>query len=183
MTSAARPLDDALYHATLAEPGESHIGHLGPLVTTPGRERGYLVLTSRRLIFVRTPSVGRRKYEPRHEVRLDAVRALSSHEGRVTTVFTVNDRSYSIVHVRNPVKPYTVTGFRDLVATTRERYLRSLVSSAAGSTLAPTSTDSRPIVREREVVTEIVKVPCRFCGALISLSDPKCSACGAPIAR
>ena len=31
-----------------------------------------------------------------------------------------------------------------------------------------------------EVVREVVRVRCRFCGNLMAVSDLRCSACGAP---
>ena len=166
-------IDEALYHATLPEHGEVHIGHLGPLVRRRSRERGYLVLTSRRLLFVRSPSPLRRSYDARFEVRLDEVHKLSVVEGRLTSTFTTDAEAFGVPHLAKPLRPGVVTGFRDLVATTRGRYLAAL------GTPAPPPAATRVI--EREVVRETVKVPCRYCGALVAVTDRRCWACSAPL--
>ncbi len=38
-----------------------------------------------------------------------------------------------------------------------------------------------PVVREREIIREIVKVPCRHCGALIENTSVRCPICDAPM--
>ena len=42
-------------------------------------------------------------------------------------------------------------------------------------TLAPT------VVREKETIREIVKVPCRYCNQLNLMNSAKCGGCGAPL--
>ncbi len=39
---------------------------------------------------------------------------------------------------------------------------------------------SAPIVKE-VIIKEIVKTPCRYCGALVPNTDKYCSGCGAPV--
>jgi hypothetical protein len=39
------------------------------------------------------------------------------------------------------------------------------------------------IVREKEIIREIVKMPCAYCGALVEITAVKCSTCGAPFKR
>jgi rubrerythrin len=38
-----------------------------------------------------------------------------------------------------------------------------------------------PVIHEREIVREIVKVPCAYCGVLMEITNVKCPNCGAPI--
>jgi hypothetical protein len=33
----------------------------------------------------------------------------------------------------------------------------------------------------REVIHEVVKVPCSYCGTLVDVTDPRCPSCGAPL--
>jgi hypothetical protein len=40
---------------------------------------------------------------------------------------------------------------------------------------------SESITREKEIVKEIVKVPCRYCGTLTEITAAKCDNCGAPL--
>lgn len=37
------------------------------------------------------------------------------------------------------------------------------------------------VVREKETIREIVKVPCRYCNQLNLMNSAKCSGCGAPL--
>ncbi|HLN50928.1 MAG TPA: hypothetical protein VK455_02580 [Thermoplasmata archaeon] len=58
---------------------------------------------------------------------------------------------------------------------------------AAAGASAPSfpspSGSSQVIYKEREVVREVVKIPCRFCGQLNDQLSPKCSGCGASTGR
>lgn len=42
-----------------------------------------------------------------------------------------------------------------------------------------TSPSASPIVREKEILREIVMIPCKFCGALMPQTETACSNCGA----
>jgi hypothetical protein len=186
-------LEDSLYHATLPVLGESHIGHLGPIYWDRTRGKGYLVLTTHRVIFVKAPSFGKRIYDPQHVIQLEWIQQLSAHEGKVTTVFSINGETFTVLHLTSAVKSYVVTGFRDLVAKTREHRFATLRKEAADAQLASErvaastkqviAPQDPPVRREREIIKEIVKVPCKFCGALIPVTDTKCSSCSAPFAR
>jgi hypothetical protein len=185
-------IDDSLYHATLPVLGESHIGHLGPLYWNRTRGKGYLVLTTHRLVFVRVPSLGKRDYDPQHAIELQWVQKLSVDEGKLSTVFTINGEAFTVNHIASSVKSYIVTGFRDLVARTRERRFEMMRKEAAAAQLAAERTSSelsrapappQPIAREREIIKEIVKVPCRFCGSLVAVTDAKCPSCSAPLSK
>jgi len=185
-------IDEELYHATLPEHGESHVGHLGPLFWSRAHFRGYLVLTSHRLIFVRTPTPLRRSFDPLFELRLNQVTKLSVVAGRLSSAFSTDTESFTVPHVASSVKPYVVTGFRDLVAKTRQSLLEEVRNQAAssqpnvGTHHPPPIHRGRvepPVTREREVIKEIVKVPCRYCGNLVSVTDVKCPTCSAPFTR
>ena len=54
------------------------------------------------------------------------------------------------------------------------------ISRKPGQSLE-SSDGSRTQVIIKETVREIVKVPCRHCGSLIVVTDPRCSSCGAPL--
>jgi hypothetical protein len=42
---------------------------------------------------------------------------------------------------------------------------------------------SGPVIHEKEIIREIVKVPCAYCGVLMEITNSKCPSCGAPINR
>lgn len=49
-----------------------------------------------------------------------------------------------------------------------------------------TSQETQPVkevVREREVIKDVVKIPCSYCGTLIPVEAFKCPNCGAPLRR
>jgi hypothetical protein len=54
---------------------------------------------------------------------------------------------------------------------------RQALLAAAPPPPAPAPT----VVRERETIREIVKVPCRYCNQLNLMNSAKCSGCGAPL--
>jgi rubrerythrin len=39
------------------------------------------------------------------------------------------------------------------------------------------------IYKEKEIIREVVKVPCEYCGTLVEVTNPKCPSCGAPLKR
>lgn len=185
-------LDESLYHATLPGHGENHVGHLGPLFWSKTHTRGYLVLTSHRLIFVRAPTALKRSYQSIFEVRLDNVRSLSVVEGMLSSTFSTDAESFTVPHVGSPVKSHVVRGFRDIVARAREGFLEGKRQALAMSrqVAAPSRIKAElktpapaQVVREREIIKEIVKVPCRYCGNLVPVTASKCPTCSAPLAR
>lgn len=63
----------------------------------------------------------------------------------------------------------------------------SAVASAGVSASAPTvngpASSPQVVYKEREVIREVVRIPCRFCGQLNDQLSMKCSGCGAAIGR
>ena len=53
------------------------------------------------------------------------------------------------------------------------RALRTTQSSQLGALV-----EDQPIVREREIIREIVKIRCPYCGNLYEEKDDKCPYCG-----
>ena len=45
----------------------------------------------------------------------------------------------------------------------------------------PPSQTVREVYREKEIVKEIVRIPCKFCGTYIDHTETKCSSCGASL--
>ncbi len=41
--------------------------------------------------------------------------------------------------------------------------------------------DTKEIVHEKEIIKEIVKVPCKYCGTLVENTSERCPNCGAPL--
>jgi hypothetical protein len=39
------------------------------------------------------------------------------------------------------------------------------------------------VFHEKEIIKEIVKVPCAYCGVLMDITSTKCPTCGAPVSR
>jgi|GEM_PF-4684752 len=78
-----------------------------------------------------------------------------------------------------------VAGVKKGGAARSEAMLAGVATGAAG--VAPggaTAPDSGPVVyKEREVIREVVRIPCRYCGQLNDQLSLKCSGCGASTSR
>ena len=61
-----------------------------------------------------------------------------------------------------------------------EEELRQVEAEVRARPLAPPAGPSPPVVRE-VVIREIVRVPCRYCGALVDQTATRCTGCGAPL--
>jgi hypothetical protein len=58
------------------------------------------------------------------------------------------------------------------------------VAAPVGATAAAPNANSPQVVyHEREVIREVVKIPCRYCGTLNDQLSMKCASCGATLAR
>lgn len=63
-----------------------------------------------------------------------------------------------------------------------EEWQQSLLRALSAVTAESQSGGAGPSIIEREVVVkEIVKIPCRYCGTLVSVTDTRCTNCGAPL--
>ena len=169
------PVADHLYHATLPHVGETHVAYLGPLQQIGGgMRRGYLVVANLRLTIVQAPTVTARDYNPSWALALESIRKISVHSGPLATVFTVNEAAARVIHAISKIGPAQVMAFRDLLERARAPRFQAAVAAAEAAKLAA-SIASRPapplrrsdaITREKEVIREIVKVPCNYCGQL-----------------
>ncbi len=64
--------------------------------------------------------------------------------------------------------------------TIENQRVRRLQSISARRT-APGVAPNIPVIREKEIIREVVKIPCRYCGRLNLMTDKKCSGCGVGI--
>jgi hypothetical protein len=64
---------------------------------------------------------------------------------------------------------------RDEIAYARERRLGLHPGANSNGSSRPVS-----VVKEREVIREVVRIPCRHCGILVDNTATKCPSCGAP---
>jgi hypothetical protein len=61
--------------------------------------------------------------------------------------------------------------------------VRSEVGGAGATADAAQGSSPQVVYKEREVIREVVKIPCRYCGTLNDQLSMKCSGCGAAIGR
>jgi hypothetical protein len=52
-----------------------------------------------------------------------------------------------------------------------------VTTSAMGIEVSPQS--AQPVIREKEIVREVVMIPCKYCGALMQQTETVCPNCGA----
>jgi len=133
---------------------------------------GYLVLTSQRVVFVQVVGVGhRRTYHllPRMSFRLEHLTELREDP---PGSLRVSGSDFRVAGVN-------AYGACDLIERCRVARLNALAPMGA----IPSRGPSGATVTERIIVREIVKVPCRYCGALVDHGANRCPACGAPVSR
>jgi hypothetical protein len=51
-------------------------------------------------------------------------------------------------------------------------------SVKSGGTVLPATSESQPVVKEREIIREVVKIRCPYCGSLYDETEDKCPNCG-----
>jgi len=56
------------------------------------------------------------------------------------------------------------------------RFVRSLKSDAGFG--SETSSQNAPVIKEREIIREIIKIRCSYCGNLYDEKEDKCPHCG-----
>ncbi|MHB8351929.1 MAG: hypothetical protein ACYDFT_04455 [Thermoplasmata archaeon] len=167
-----------LYHATLPGPGEKHLAFLGP-AEDEGGARGYLVLTDRRVIFVARPTLGQRRYVPLFRADLAQIGRISIDAGRLSTVLSINDASFRFSHIVGDIRKEAVLSFRGQVTHARHLVVETPAPSRSPAPLPVAPAPARPEVIQREVIREVVMVPCRFCSNLMAVTDRRCASCGA----
>lgn len=174
-----KPLPAELIHATLPRPGEEHLEYWGPVSTDYNRKRldGYLVLTNQRLTFVNAS----RTLTPIFFTPLDIIYQISQSKGSRLVVLHVNELEF---RVKESIASEWPGGISDLVASiskARESRLHGM-ARATEAQLASAHASSNPqVVREREIIREVVRLPCRFCGGLVDQTAMKCPNCGASL--
>jgi hypothetical protein len=128
---------------------------------------GYLALTNRRVAFLQAVGLGRRRtyhFLPSLSIPLEAITELREEPAGLVRVsdaeFETRDASTVVAQVE----------------AARVHRLRELQG------LSP-SQGPPGMVTERIVVREVIRIPCRYCGAWTELGMAKCPACGAPQGR
>ncbi|MCI4320338.1 MAG: hypothetical protein L3K23_09475 [Thermoplasmata archaeon] len=172
-----RPVVPVLVAATPPEYGETHLDYWGPFrISLPsGTVDGYIVLTNYRLLFVRA-------FGPRFENLavqfgipwLNVTNVVARH-GPSSVGLTVNHLYFEGSTAPGLAAEHLAVELRSTIVQTRQRRL--------GETRPPPPPPTGPVapapIHTREIVREVVKVPCRYCGTLFELTDLKCPGCGA----
>jgi hypothetical protein len=134
---------------------------------------GLLVLLDNDTIcFVKKKFLGGYDQEPDHYYPLSNIMRIAGHsDGFDAEVY---------FHAAEDESAQVITFFYELKSETN-RWLETLSSKKTekSSSQVPTSQNVQPVVvKEREVIREIVKVRCRHCGNLYDERDNRCPHCG-----
>jgi|SRR5580693_9858596 hypothetical protein len=171
---------DELYHASLPMEGEAHLAALGRLRWSAfPSESCFLVLTNQRVLVILAPGRGLKSYRPSASIPLETIHQMSIQTGLLSTVFSLNGLDFDVSHISGEISSTGVRGFRERLYAARSARIAELRSRPPPPPAPPGPPP--PLIREREIHREIVKVPCRFCGQLVLITDPKCGSCGAPL--
>jgi hypothetical protein len=172
-----KPLPADLIHATLPRPGEEHLEYWGPVTTTYNRTQydGYLVLTNQRISFV----AASRTLTPIFFTPLEVIYQLSQSKRSRSVVLHVNELEFVLKKSSADGWPGDVSEVIASISTARQRQLHAIAGSASSPAQATPQNSVSTIVREREIIREVVRLPCRFCGGLVDQTVVKCPNCGA----
>jgi hypothetical protein len=85
---------------------------------------------------------------------------------------------YAIAH-----PDQAATELEDLRVAGRTAWELRRASAAAHPATPAGGASGRPMVVVREIVHEVVKIPCRYCGSLMPAAASRCPMCGAPVVR
>jgi hypothetical protein len=172
---------EELYHAALPIPGEQHLLYFGPVVWGRGEGMvGYLVLSTMQLIFVTGPQSSVGRFYPYYRVFLENVGNMSLNPGMSMTYLSINQETFVVHHEGNPTLSAAMADFRGKAVDARTRRLE-WVREYQGRVARGRPDQAGSVQREREVIREIVKMPCRYCGQLVAVTDLRCGSCGASL--
>lgn len=68
-----------------------------------------------------------------------------------------------------------------IIARRKELGLPSITIKKSAKQTDSKSSGEEPQVKVKEIIREIVKVPCKYCGNLNEITSSKCQTCGAPM--
>ena len=172
-----RPVPAWVGQVVLPWHGETYTDFWGPFeATVDGRTvTGTLVLSTYRILFLRAGAGSLANASLLYSSPLNQLHRIAgehrTYEGRL-------------------IIDHLVLSFRETTPESAEQNVSAMVATltaARQSRLAelhpppsPPPPAPSPVV-QREVVREIVKVPCRFCGTLIEVTAAKCASCGAAL--
>ncbi|MGI0133244.1 MAG: hypothetical protein ACREDK_09215 [Thermoplasmata archaeon] len=170
-----RPVPPWVAQAVLPWHGEAFADYWGPLETTvDGHPRtGTLVLSNHRLFFVRVASRSVAETKVDFASPLNQLHRIVGEHDHYEGRLVVDRRTFSFRATTPQAAGDEVASI--VVTITGARALRLEELHAPPPVVAPLPTVHREIVRE------IVKVPCRYCGSLVEVTSTKCAACGATL--
>ncbi|MDE1819486.1 MAG: hypothetical protein KGJ23_00260 [Euryarchaeota archaeon] len=88
-------------------------------------------------------------------------------------------RSLTTDGIRDAIQQVLPSTRRAAAQAQAEAQARIAALHRAAAPQAPPS--PQVIVKEKETIREIVKVPCPYCSALVQITDKRCGSCGAPL--
>lgn len=175
------PVPEWIPQVALPNVGESYLDAWGPFGTVINGQRltGLLVLSNYRVLFVRTDLGGVSRAQVQFTIPLNLVhRAVGDQRGREGVV-VLNHLEFVFRHDGGASPATTAQAVVQAVTAARNRRLTELHRDAPYGGTAPGGGAPTAVQREREVIREIVRLPCRYCGSLVNQLDTKCGSCGA----
>jgi hypothetical protein len=169
-----RPVTPWLMAAVPPELGETHLDYYGPVrVRLPdGAVSGFLILTNYRILFVRGHGPGAGPLVVQFGIPWMNVTHVAAQYGQNSVGLTVNH-----LYFEGATSPGVATD--QLASEMRHTIVQTRMRRVAETRAPPPPPPSFSPTFTREIVREVVKVPCRYCGTLFELSDVKCPGCGA----
>jgi hypothetical protein len=173
-----RPVPVWVSQVALPIHGEEYLDYWAPLWATFDDERmtGTLVLSNLRLLFLRGTGPPIASIRLQSTLPLESVHRLVGENRHDEGTLSVNHDRYSFHAATPEIAGQLSTAIARTIASARTERLAEIHRP-------PPPVPPPPFVVHRETVREIVKIPCRYCGALVEVTSPRCFSCGAPLAR
>ncbi|HZY70185.1 MAG TPA: hypothetical protein VFF67_04300 [Thermoplasmata archaeon] len=170
-----RPVPESLVTVALPARGEVHTDFWGPMATEINGwpVSGFLVLTNYRFLFVRNAGGGPVSLGLQVSWPLTQISHVTAQANGTDVFVGVN---HLVFHGSAPRDQggWFADEIRRTLLQARQVRLELLHSESSRVVAAPTS-----VIREREVIREIVRIPCRYCHNLVDQTAVRCPSCGA----
>lgn len=161
--------------------GEAYLDWWGPLYTTINgvSVTGVLVMSNYRVVFVRTEGASLANAYVQFAIPLDRVFHVVGDQRKKEGVLVLNHLELLMRTTPPQAAGALAASIAQSVASQRMQRLAEIHAPPPPAPPPPAATGHA--VREREIIREIVKLPCRYCGGLVEMNAPRCPSCGASL--
>lgn len=174
------PVPEWIPQVVLPLHGETYSEAWGPLSTVinGGRVTGVLVLSNLRVLFVRNDGSSLSQAHLQFAIPLNLLERALGDQRKQSGILVLNHLEFEFRTAAGPAPGTFAQGIARRIIEARNRRISELHLPPPPLPPPPPG-PATGVVHEREVIREVVRIPCRFCGTLVDQLAAKCSSCGA----